>query len=88
MSASATCPHTNLRSYTVGEQFLDSNIRVLRWRVVCAACDQAFKAVGVRDGVSIDAPSTPDNGKTMVVPMIPSNEVPNLTTQELLGLYC
>ncbi len=86
MSASVVCPHNNLRTYAVGEQFLDSNIRVFRLRVECMACDQAFRAVGVRDGVSIDAPSSLDGGETMVIPMVPSDETPDITTQELLGL--
>jgi hypothetical protein len=85
MSASFQCPHTNFKPAWTGEQFFDSNIRIFRHRVACAACGQVFRAIGVRDGVSIDAPCTPDDGETIVLAMVPANEEPDMTTREMLA---
>jgi hypothetical protein len=85
MSATHICNHNNLSLSAEGEQFGDSNVRLFRSRVTCLGCGMAFRAVGVRHGVSIDAPSTLDDGETIVVPMVPAGEFPDTTTRELLA---
>lgn len=85
MSASQNCNCRNLRIESPGgESFLDSNIRMLRVRFVCAACGQTFRAVGIRVGMSIDAPSTMDDGETTMMPIVPMGEEPDMDTRRML----
>jgi hypothetical protein len=79
MSATHICPHANMRLSRGGEQFLDSNIKVIHLRFVCEGCGQHFRAIGVHDGISIDAPSTKDNGSTVMIPIVPVGEEPDHT---------
>jgi hypothetical protein len=85
MSASAFCQHSSLKTISKAERFLDSNIRIFQVRVECIACGQVFRSIGVHGGMSIDAPSTPDDGETMVIPFVPANEEPDMSTREMLA---
>lgn len=84
LTMATACDHSNVRSSSIGEQFFDSNIRVFRMRLACADCGQVFRVIGVHGGVSIDAPNTPDDGETVVLPFVPANEEPDMTTRQLL----
>lgn len=78
MSASQFCPHRNLRLVSPGgDSFLDSNIRMIKVRFVCMGCQQGFRALGVHPGLSIDAPSTMDDGETTTMPIVPVGEEPD-----------
>jgi hypothetical protein len=79
MTATHICPCTNLRLSHGGEQFFDSNIRVMHIRFECVGCGQRFRALGVHDGMSIDAPSTRDGGETLMMPIVPVGEEPTWT---------
>jgi hypothetical protein len=71
--------HADLRIRASGEQFFDSNIRMMKVRFYCGACGAAFRASGIRVGISIDAPSTMDDGETIAFPIVPVGEEPNVT---------
>lgn len=86
MSASQFCDHRNLALRSPGgEQFLDSNIRMIQVRVVCLGCGRGFRAVGVHPGLSIDGPSTMDDGATIMMPIVPVGEEPDMDTRAMLS---
>lgn len=75
--ASTKCAHSNLRIRALnGQPFTDSNIIMMQVQFVCAGCRRTFTCVGVRDGMSYDAPSTMDGGETMAFPLVPLGEEP------------
>ncbi len=86
MSASQFCEHRNLRMRCQGaEEFLDSNIRLIKIYFICDGCGQRFRTVGVHDGMSIDAPTSADNGLTTTMPIVPMGEEPDMDTRGLLS---
>lgn len=85
MSASYICDHSNLSLLRSGQQFLDSNIRVMRIGFECLGCGQRFRVLGVHPGKSIAAPSTMDEGETTLLPIVPVGEEPDMDMRAMLS---
>lgn len=86
MSATHICPHSSLRLHMAkGQPFSDSNIIMMQVGFACEGCGKLFRAVGVRPGVSYDAPSTLDDGATTMMPIVPVGEEPDVDTRALVS---
>jgi len=70
------CAHTAVRLKAHGQPFTDSNLILMRVAFFCESCGKSFRAVGIADGVSFDAPSSVDDGETTLFPLVPAGEEP------------
>jgi hypothetical protein len=68
------CAHPQLVMGMEGKPFIDSNMVLMRMGFKCSCCGQRFRATGVHGGMSFDAPSTPDDGETIIFPLVPVGE--------------
>lgn len=81
MSATSVCNHNNVSLEAVADTFEDTNVRLLRMRLVCLGCGKPMRFVGVREGLSIDAPAVRD--KTITMPFVVGEEEPDAGTLDL-----
>lgn len=83
MSASVICRHINIVIEPQADVFADSNVRLLKLRIVCLGCGKPMRFLGVREGVSIDAPAVYDRLVTM--PFVAEGEEPDTRTDVLFS---
>lgn len=70
------CLHANVRLRSRGQPFEDSNIILMGASFYCADCGVRFRAIGVPDGVTHEAPGTVNDGEVTVFPLVPVGEEP------------
>lgn len=68
------CEHA-VRLLAHGQPYFDSNIIMMCARFTCTKCGQPFRALGVDDDVTTEAPGAA--GDTIVFPLVPSGEEPH-----------
>lgn len=69
-----TCQH-DVRLQASGEAFFDTNIIMMAARFTCSKCGRSFRALGVDDDVTTEAPGAA--GDTIVFPLVPIGEEPH-----------
>ena len=71
------CEH-NVSLRARGQPHIDSNIILMATRWTCTKCGQNFRALGVPEVVTTDAPGSADDGETIVFPLVPVGEEPQV----------
>lgn len=70
----AKCQHT-VRLLAHGQPYFDSNIIMMAAQFRCEKCGRPFRALGIDDDVTTEAPGSA--GDTIVFPLVPIGEEPH-----------